>query len=226
MRCGCSMISRAETATTCREQSNSSKGMSPMGGLSSGRFEGVEGCFHLAAIASVVRSHREWLRTHEVNLGGTINIFEQARLLRSRRKIPIVYASTAAIYGDCGHCPGRRAAPARTAQCIWRRQTRLRASRASRRRSAWDTDNRVAVLQPLWAAAGSAVTIFGGDYDFRRPAANGEPVEIFGDGEQIRDFTYVGDAVCRALPRVAGCEHQRSGVQHLHRQGDDSAGTC
>jgi UDP-glucose 4-epimerase len=53
-------------------------------------FEGIDGCFHLAAIASVVRSNREWLRTHEVNLTGTINIFDQARRLRHRREIPVV----------------------------------------------------------------------------------------------------------------------------------------
>src|SRR6516164_10378178 len=35
-------------------------------------FEDIDGCFHLAAIASVERSNREWLRTHEVNLTGTI----------------------------------------------------------------------------------------------------------------------------------------------------------
>ena len=64
-------------------------------------FEGIDACFHLAAIASVVRSNREWLRTHEVNLTGTLNILNQARRLRHRREIPIVYASSAAIYGDC-----------------------------------------------------------------------------------------------------------------------------
>src|SRR5258706_7914930 len=68
-------------------------------------FEGIDGCFHLAAIASVVRSNREWLRTHEVNLTGTLNILNQARRLRHRREIPIVYASSAAIYGDCGTVP-------------------------------------------------------------------------------------------------------------------------
>ena len=64
-------------------------------------FEGIDGCFHLAAIASVERSNREWLRTHQVNLTGTVNVFDQARRLRPRREIPVVYASTAAVYGDC-----------------------------------------------------------------------------------------------------------------------------
>ena len=42
-------------------------------------FEGIDGCFHLAATASVERCHNEWLRSHRVNLSGTINILDQAR---------------------------------------------------------------------------------------------------------------------------------------------------
>jgi len=34
-------------------------------------FDGIEACFHLAAIAAVVRSSCERRRTHEVNLTGT-----------------------------------------------------------------------------------------------------------------------------------------------------------
>ena len=40
--------------------------------------EGVDGCFHLAAIASVERGHKDWLRSHTVNLSGTIAVFEAA----------------------------------------------------------------------------------------------------------------------------------------------------
>src|SRR4051794_21954548 len=75
-------------------------------------FDGIDGCFHLAAIASVVRSSDEWLRTHQVNLTGTINVFDQARRLRSRREVPVVYASTAAVYGDCGELPVSEQRPA------------------------------------------------------------------------------------------------------------------
>ena len=169
-------------------------------------FEGVEGCFHLAAIASVVRSNREWLRTHEVNLGGTINIFEQARLLRSRRKIPIVYASTAAIYGDCSTVPIGEQGPVAPL-------------------SAYGADKCACELHARVAGAVHGIptiglrffNLYGPRQDPRSPysgvitifanqLANGEPVEIFGDGEQIRDFTYVGDAVaalCRALPAAS-----------------------
>src|SRR5215472_18344188 len=65
--------------------------------------EGVDACFHLAAIASIVLSNRYWLRMHEVNLAGTLNVFDQAR----HRRVPVVYASSAAVYGDCAAIPIR-----------------------------------------------------------------------------------------------------------------------
>src|SRR6266852_9059107 len=51
-------------------------------------FDGIDGCFHLAAIASVGRSLSEWLRTHKINLTGTINVCDQARPSRRRREVP------------------------------------------------------------------------------------------------------------------------------------------
>src|SRR5487761_1661812 len=55
--------------------------------------EGMDGVFHLAAIASVEQSRRDWLGCHAVNLTGAISIFEAAR--RSASPPPIVYASSA-----------------------------------------------------------------------------------------------------------------------------------
>lgn len=39
----------------------------------------IDGCFHLAAIVSVQQSNEEWVRTHQVNLTGTINVFDAAK---------------------------------------------------------------------------------------------------------------------------------------------------
>jgi UDP-glucose 4-epimerase len=159
-------------------------------------FDQIDACFHLAAIASVVRSSCEWRRTHEVNLTGTINIFEQARRLRDRREIPIVYASTAAVYGDCNivpideHCP---TAP-------------LSAYGADKR--ACELHARVAGLVHRIPTIGLRFfNLYGQRQDPKSPysgviaifadrLAHGEPVEIFGDGQQVRDFTHVSDAVC------------------------------
>jgi UDP-glucose 4-epimerase len=166
-------------------------------------FDGIDACFHLAAIASVVRSHCEWLRTHQVNLTGTINVLDQARRLRSRREIPIVYASTAAIYGDCGIAPaGEQRPPAPL--------------------SAYGADKLACELHARIAGAIHKIptvglrffNLYGPRQNPQSPYSGvisifadrmlrGEPVEIFGDGEQVRDFTYIGDAVsalCRAMP--------------------------
>jgi UDP-glucose 4-epimerase len=54
---------------------------------------GMDGCFHLAAIASVQRSNEEWAMTHRVNLTGTVNVLDAARTAKNGTPVPVVYAS-------------------------------------------------------------------------------------------------------------------------------------
>ncbi len=68
---------------------------------------GMDGCFHLAAIASVARAAEDWPGTHRVNLGGTVAVLDAARA----RRVPVVFASSAAVYGDCADRPLTEAAP-------------------------------------------------------------------------------------------------------------------
>jgi UDP-glucose 4-epimerase len=135
------------------------------------------------------------LRTHEVNLTGTLNILNQARRLRHRREIPIVYASSAAIYGDCGTVPIGEENPVAP----------LSAYGADK--SACELHARVAgAVHEIPTVGLRFFNLYGPRQDAQSPYSGvialfadrlrlGEPVEIFGDGEQVRDFTYVGDAV-------------------------------
>ena len=62
---------------------------------------GVAGVFHLAAIASVARANEDWPGTHRVNLGAAVGLFDLARDAGpGARPVPVVYASSAAVYGD------------------------------------------------------------------------------------------------------------------------------
>src|SRR6516162_10549945 len=158
--------------------------------------DGVDGCFHLAAIASVARSHVDLLRTHQVNLTGTINVFDQTRPSRRHREIPVVYASTAAIYGNCGSFPVDEESSAAPL-------------------SAYGADKYACELHARVAGAIHGVptiglrffNLYGPRQDPLSPYSGvisifadrllrGEAVEIFGDGQQARDFTYISDAVC------------------------------
>ena len=58
---------------------------------------GCGGVFHLAALVSVPECTQKWDFGHSVNLLGTINIFDAAT---KENSIPVVYASSAAIYGN------------------------------------------------------------------------------------------------------------------------------
>src|SRR5215471_187998 len=160
-----------------------------------GALDGVDGCFHLAAIASVARSHREWLRTHQVNLTGTINVFDQARPSRRRREVPVVYASTAAIYGNCGNFPVDEESPAAplSAYGADKHACELHARVAGAIHGVPTVGLR---FFNLYGPRQASLSPYSGVVSiFAERLLSGEPVEIFGDGEQTRDFTYISDAV-------------------------------
>src|SRR6266851_4749307 len=75
----------------------------------------VDGCFHLAAIASVERCRHEWLRSHKVNLAGTITVLEEACRAQKAlgHPLPVVYASSAAVYGNTSKIPISEGTPTR-----------------------------------------------------------------------------------------------------------------
>jgi UDP-glucose 4-epimerase len=158
-------------------------------------FEDIDGCFHLAAVASVERCNREWLRSHQVNLTGTINVLDQARRARATRPIPVVYASTAAVYGDPGVSGIGEEYPAAPL------------SSYGADKAACEFHARIAgPVHGVPTAGVRFFNLYGPRQDPRSPYSgvisifadrllSGRPIEIFGDGEQVRDFTYVGDAV-------------------------------
>ena len=155
--------------------------------------EGVDGCFHLAAIASVQRGVTEWLTTHRTNLTGTITVFEAIRRLGTR--IPVVYASSAAVYGDCRTVPISEDAERRPL-------------------SAYGADKYGCELHARVASEAHGIptvglrffNVYGPRQDPRSPYTGvisifcerlmaGAPITIFGDGGQTRDFIFVADIV-------------------------------
>ena len=153
----------------------------------------VDGCFHLAAIASVARGVDDWLGTHRANLTGTITLFDAMR--RQKRPAPVIYASSAAVYGDCADMPITEAATKRPL-------------------SAYGADKYGCELHALVASHVHRVptlglrffNVYGPRQDPRSPYSGvisifcerlrrGAPVEVFGDGLQTRDFIAVADVV-------------------------------
>ncbi|HWT07762.1 MAG TPA: NAD-dependent epimerase/dehydratase family protein [Roseomonas sp.] len=178
--------------------------------LARAAMEGVDGCFHLAAIASVEKGVRDWLGTHRANLTGSIVVFDAARreAAAAGRPVPVVYASSAAVYGDATALPIEETTPTRP----------LSAYGADKLGS--ELHARVAgQVHGVPTAGMRFFNVFGPRQDPASPYSGvisifcdrirrGLPIRIYGDGGQTRDFIFVADVVAAllaALP-VASCE--------------------
>ncbi|MGI9487013.1 MAG: NAD-dependent epimerase/dehydratase family protein [Geminicoccaceae bacterium] len=157
----------------------------------------VDAIFHLAAIASVERSNQAWAETHRINLTGTVNVFEAARHDTSSPR-PVVYASSAAVYGDSN------------AALLSEVDDAMPLTAYGADKYACELHGRVASLVHNVPNAGLRFfNVYGPRQDPRSPysgvisiftekALAGQSIQIFGDGEQSRDFIYVAD-ITRAL---------------------------
>lgn len=167
---------------------------------------GVEVVQHLAAIASVPRSIAEPVYTHAVNVDGTLNVLLAAQEAGVRR---IVFASSSACYGDNPTSPKSEDLPARPLSPYG-----VQKLAAEAYIPVWNA------LYGVEAVALRYFNVFGPAQDpngayaavipaFITAALDGRPPVIYGDGEQSRDFIYVGDVadiniLAATVPAVAG----------------------
>jgi UDP-glucose 4-epimerase len=157
---------------------------------------GISGCFHLASIASVQRGLTDWLGTHRTNLTGTITLLDA--ISRLPEKPPMVYASSAAVYGDAVP-PIAEEAPKRP----------LSAYGADK----YACESHAGVASHVYGVSTTGLrffNVYGPRQDPKSPYSGvisifchrllqGLPIDIHGDGEQTRDFIFVRDVVAAMI---------------------------
>ena len=148
---------------------------------------GVDAIVHLGARGSVPRSLKNPIATHDVNATGTLNVLEAARTNGAQ----VIFSSSSSVYGRNGQLPKD--------ESMWLSPlTPYAASKLAAE----------GYVQAYGAAYEVPVTllrffnVFGPkqrpDHEYAAvlpkwiwKAMNNEPIDVYGDGSQTRDFTYV-----------------------------------
>ena len=154
---------------------------------------GTEIVYHLGALGSVPRSVQDPLTSSAVNIEGTLNVLLAARDEGVRR---VVFSSSASIYGSSRQMPTSEdwtpdpVSPYGVAKLAAERYC----VSFSRVYESFESVvlryfNVFGPRQSPFSQYAAAVPLF-----ITRIAA-GEPIDVYGDGEQSRDFTFVGNVV-------------------------------
>jgi len=155
-------------------------------------FKNIDFVFHLAAIPRVPISIKDPIGTSKVNILGTINVFKAGIDAKVKR---IVFASSSSVYGDQARLPLKEemipnpispyALQKLTGEQFAKLFTKLYG---------------VPIISLRYFNVYGSRIDFDSDYSlvigkFLKQKAEGEPLTIFGDGEQTRGFCYVDDVV-------------------------------
>jgi UDP-glucose 4-epimerase len=163
--------------------------------------------YHLGALGSVPRSVQDPLTSSAVNIEGTLNVLLAARDEDVRR---VVFSSSASVYGSSRQMPTTEewspdpVSPYGVAKLAAERYC----VSFSRVYESFESVvlryfNVFGPRQSPFSQYAAAVPLF------ITQIAAGEPITVYGDGEQSRDFTYVGNVVDATIR--AGLAHGASG---------------
>ncbi len=153
---------------------------------------GADTVFHLAAVVSVLTSLEDPQTTWEVNLKGTYNVLEAARRARVRR---VVFISSSAVYGEYPKLPFKETFPVLPESPY--ALTKLMGEELCS--LYWRLYKLETVALRLFNVYGPRQNPFS-QYanaipNFTHCLLTGQTPTIYGDGNQTRDFVYVGDVV-------------------------------
>ncbi len=155
-------------------------------------FKGADYVFHLAALPRVQYSIEYPLETHDVNITGTLNVLEAARLAGVKK---VVYSASSSAYGDPKELPTKEDAEPNP-------------------KSPYGLHKYVGeVYCKVWSEVYNLPTVslryfnvYGPKQDpagayalviakFLKLKQEGKPLTITGTGEQTRDFTHIRDVI-------------------------------
>jgi len=144
---------------------------------------------HLAAQPGVRYSLRDPMAYVRANVGGTVSVLEAAR----RHDVGhVVYASSSSVYGASGRAPFSEHEPVDHPLSLYgatKRAAELAAHSYSHVHGLPTTGLRFFTVYGPWGRPDMAC------YAFALAMHEGQPITVFGDGSQLRDFTYIDDIV-------------------------------
>lgn len=158
---------------------------------------------HLAARPSVPRSIENPRATHEVNVNGTINVLEALRA-RPANSVRIVFASSSSVYGANTALPKRIDHPPRPVSPYAVSKLAGESYVLSYQRCFGIPALAVRFFNVYGPAQDNAAAYSPVIPAFITAALDGRPIPVHGDGEQSRDFTFVGSVADTLTAAVTG----------------------
>lgn len=163
--------------------------------------QGADGCFHLAALSSVERHPTECARATQVNVTGTAVVLDAAKSA-ALAPVPVVYASSAAVYGVHLQSVEETAHPQPISA-----YGRDKLACESYGKMAWGNGavpNIGLRFFNVYGPGQKAISPYSGVISrFLHAAVHSGEVTVFGNGAQTRDFVFIEDAVSALTAAMA-----------------------
>lgn len=157
---------------------------------------GIDAVCHIAGQVSIIKAFSDPVGDLRTNTEGTVQVLK----LCVKHKVPrLLYASSMTLYGDCKLVPTPETEP-----CV--PDSYYGITKYAAERYVHSTASRPDLGFDFSVTSLRMFSVYGPGQSYNNPyqgvlgifsgnVLRGEPITIFGDGEQTRDFVFVGDIV-------------------------------